>query len=104
MSVPACVILFASLLPPSYKGWCQGTDMQFVTNFTRTRFQNNFFNRTTRKLRQATFSDKTAKLYFHIININTQGYITLSKYIIGIASIGLPRVNLLATKYVTKRL
>ena len=49
------------------------------------------------------FPTKQRKLYFHIINIHTQGYITLNKYIIGIASIGLPKVNLWATKCVTKR-
>ena len=42
------------------------------------------------------FSDKTAETLFHIINIHTQGYITLNKYIIGIATIGLPTVNLWA--------
>ena len=35
-------------------------DMQFVTNFTRTRFQNKLFTQKTRKLRQAMFSVKTA--------------------------------------------
>ena len=63
------------------------------------------------------------KINFHIINIRTQGYITLNKYIlililillilliiilililICIAIKGLPKVNLWATKYVTKRL
>ena len=32
---------------------------------------------------------------------HTQGYITLNKYITAIASIGLPKVNLWATKCVT---
>ena len=49
------------------------------------------------------FRTKQRKLYFHIINIHTQGYITLNKYTIGIASIGLPKVDLWATKCVTKR-
>ena len=43
------------------------------------------------------FPRKQHKLYFYIINIHTQGYITLTKYIIGIASRGLPKVNLWAT-------
>ena len=38
-----------------------------------------------------------------LLYIHTQGYITLNKYIIAIASIGLPKVNLWATKCVTKR-
>ena len=46
---------------------------------------------------------KQRKLYFHIINIHTQGYITRNKYIICIAIIGLPNVNLCTTKCVTKR-
>ena len=50
------------------------------------------------------FSDKTAEILFHIINIHIQCYITLNKYIIGIASIGLPKVSLWATKCVTKRM
>ena len=37
-----------------------------------------------------------------VINIHTQGYITLYKYIIGTAIIGFPKVNLWATKCVTK--
>ena len=43
---------------------------------------------------------KTAStlLYFH-----TQGYIILNKYVIAIASIELPKVNVWATKCVTKR-
>ena len=49
------------------------------------------------------FPTKQRKPYFHIINIHTQGYITLNKYIIGIAIIGLPKVKLWATKCVTKR-
>ena len=49
------------------------------------------------------FPTKQRKLYFHIINIPTQGYITLNKYIISIAIIGLPKVILRATKCVTKR-
>ena len=49
------------------------------------------------------FLGKQRKLYFHILNIYTQGYITFKKYIIGIASIGLLKENLWATKCVTKR-
>ena len=49
------------------------------------------------------FLKKQRNLYFHIINIHAQGYITLNKCIIGIASTGLPKVNLWATKCVTKR-
>ena len=51
-----------------------------------------------------SFPTKRHELYFHIINIHNYGYITLNKYIIGIASNGLPKVNLWATKCVTKRL
>ena len=61
------------------------------------------FTQKTRKLRQATFFfflTKQGTLYFHMINIHTQGYITLNKYIIGIAIIGLPKVNLWATNTV----
>ena len=46
---------------------------------------------------------KQRKLDFHIVNIHTHGYITLNKNIFGIVSIGLPKVNLWATKCVTKR-
>ena len=42
------------------------------------------------------FPTKQRKLYFHLINIHTQAYITLNKYIIGIDIIGLPKVNLWA--------
>ena len=35
--------------------------------------------------------------------MHTQGYIALNKYILGIASNGLPKVNLWATNCVTKR-
>ena len=72
-------------------------DMQFVTNFTRIKFQNNFLPKRVNydKLR---FPTKQGKLYFHITNIHTQGYITLNKYLIGIANTGLPKVNLWATK------
>ena len=71
--------------------------MQFVTNFTRIKFQNNFLPKRVNydKLR---FPTKQGKLYFHITNIHTQGYITLNKYLIGIANTGLPKVNLWATK------
>ena len=48
------------------------------------------------------FATKQRTLYFHIINVHTQGYITLKKYIIGIAIIGLAKVNLWATRCVTK--
>ena len=56
-----------------------------------------------RRFRQAKFPTKQRKLYSHIINIHTQGFITPNKYIIGIARIGLPKLNLWATKCVTKR-
>ena len=79
-------------------------EMQFVTILTRIQFYNNLFTQKTHKLQHATFSDQTAKLYYHIIDIHTQGFIILNKYKIGIASIGLPKVDMLATKYVTKRL
>ena len=75
-------------------------DMQFVTNFTRIKFQNSCLNKKTQKLHKLYFPTKQCKLNFHIINIHAQGYITLSKYIIGISSIGLP-VGLWASKCVT---
>ena len=49
------------------------------------------------------FSTKQRKRCFNILNIHNHGYITLNKYIIGIAIVGLPKVNLWATKCVTKR-
>ena len=48
------------------------------------------------------FPTKSCKPYFYIINTNTQGYITLNKIIIGIASIGVRKVSQWATKCVTK--
>ena len=81
--------------------------MQFATNFIRLKHQNSCSPKKTRKLQQASFPTKQRKLHLHIINIHTQGYITLNKYIIGIAInnsiIGLPKVNMWATKCVTKR-
>ena len=67
--------------------------MQFITNFTRIKCQNCFLPPKTRKLGQAIIPTKQRKLYFHIINIHAQGYITLNNNIIGIAIIGLPNVN-----------
>ena len=81
----------------------QIADMQFVTNFTRIKFQNNCLPKKRVNYDKLCFPTKQRKLYFHIINIHTQGYITLNKYIIGIAIIGLPKVNLWSTKCVTKR-
>ena len=49
-----------SFLPPPYSS----ADMEFVTNFTRIRFQNKFFTRKTRKSQQTLFSDKTAWIVF----------------------------------------
>ena len=77
--------------------------MQFVTNLTRIKFQNNCLPKISANYDKLRLPTKQRKLCFHIINIHTQGYITLHKYIIGIASIGLPKVNLWATKCVTKR-
>ena len=77
--------------------------MHFVTNFTRIKFQKKNLPRKSVNYDKLRFPTKQRKLYFHIINIHTQGYITLNKYIIGIASIGLPKVNMWATKCVTKR-
>ena len=79
------------------------SDMPFVTNFTQIKYQNNFLPKKTRDLQQATFFNRVNFFFLHIINVYTQGYITLNKYIIGIASIGLPKVNLWTTKCVTKR-
>ena len=50
------------------------------------------------------FPTNPRELYFHIVNIHTQGYTTLNKYIICIASTGLPKVKMWATKCVAKRL
>ena len=77
--------------------------MQFVTNFTRIKVQNNLLPKKHENYDKLRFPTKQRKLYFHIINIHTQGYTTLNKYIIGIASIGLLKVSLWATKCVTKR-
>ena len=71
-------------------------DMQFVTNFTRTKCQNNFLPKKHVNYDKLCFPTKQRKLYFHLINIHTQAYITLNKYIICIDIIGLPKVNLWA--------
>ena len=76
--------------------------MQVVKNFTRIKFQNNFLPKKRVNYDKLYFPTKQHNLYFHIINNHTQGYITLNKYIFGIASIGLPKVNLWVTKCVTK--
>ena len=78
-------------------------DMQFVTNCRRIKCQNYFLPKKQVNYDKLHFPTKQRKLHFHIINIHTQGYITLIKYIIGIANIGFPMVNLWATKCVTKR-
>ena len=80
-----------------------GADMQFVTNFTRIKCQNNFLPEKRVNYNKLHLLIKQRKLYFHIINIHTQGYITLNRYILGIAIIGLPTVSLWATKCVTKK-
>ena len=79
-------------------------DMQFVINFTRIKFQNNFLPEKHIKYDKLRFPTKQRNLNFHIINTHTQGYINLNKNIFGIAIIGLPKVNLWVTKCVTKRL
>ena len=38
--------------------------MEFVTNFTRTRFFNNLFTRKTRKLRQTYIRNKTMYIVY----------------------------------------
>ena len=78
-------------------------DRQFVTNLTRTKFQNICLPKKRVNYDKLRFPTKECKLYFHMINIHTQGYITLHYYIIGVASKGLPKVNLWAPKCVTKR-
>ena len=79
-------------------------DMQFVTNFTWIKCQQQKYLPRKRVnydiLRSPT---KQRKTYFHIINIHTQGYITLNKCIIGITIIELPKVNLWANRCVSKR-
>ena len=84
--------------------FCIGaTDMQFVSNFTRIKFQNYFLPQKRVDYDKLCFPTKKRKLYFHITNIHIQGYMTLNKYLIAIDSIGLPKVSLWATKFVTKR-
>ena len=63
------------------------TDMQFVTNFTRIKFQNNCIPKKRINYDKLRFPTKQRKLNFYIIIIHTQGYITFNKYIIGIATI-----------------
>ena len=65
------------------------TDMQFVTNCTRIKFQNNFLPKKRVNYDKQSLLTKQSKLYFHIINIHTHGYITINKYIIANASIKL---------------
>ena len=77
--------------------------MQFVTNFTWIKYQNDFLLKKRVNYDKLCFPKNKRKLYFQIINILTQDYITLNKYIIGIAIIGLPKVNLWETEFVTKR-
>ena len=51
--------------------------MQFVTNFRRIKCPNNFLPENRVNYVKLRFWTKQRKLYFHIINIHTQGYITL---------------------------
>ena len=78
--------------------------MQFVLNFTRMKFQNNFLPKKRLKYDKLRFLTKQRTLYFQIINTHTQGYISLKKYIFGIAIKALPKVSLWVTKCVTKRM
>ena len=77
--------------------------MQFVINFTRIKFQNNFLPQKRINYDKLCFLTKQRNLYFHIINTHTEGYITLNNYKFGMASIELPKVSLWVTKCVTKR-
>ena len=79
------------------------SDLKFVTNLKRKIFLNNFLPKKRVNYDKLHFPTIQCKLYFHIINIHTQGYITLNRYIIGIDSKGLPKVGLWETKCVTKR-
>ena len=79
------------------------SEMEFVTNCTQIKCQNYLLPKKQVNYDKQPIRTKQRKLYFYIINIHTQGYITLNKYIIGIAIIGLPKLNLWATKCVTKR-
>ena len=92
------IFVTISRLPATWTQTCNLSQTLHGYDFTII-----FSTQETRKLRQPTFSDKTAKTVFQIINIYTQGYFTLNKYVFGIDSIGLPKVNLWATKCVTKR-
>ena len=78
-------------------------DMQFVTNFTRVQFQNIFLLKNMKIATSYVFQQNMLNFIFHIKNIHTQGYNTLNKYSLGIASIRLPKVSLWTTKCVTKR-
>ena len=53
---------------------CLCADMQFVTNFTRIKYQNNFLPQKCVNYDKLRFPTKQRKLYFHIINIHTQGF------------------------------
>ena len=77
------------------------SDMPFVTNCTGIKCQNNFVPKKRINYDKLPFPTKQHKLFFWIIYIHTKGYITLTKYIIGIAIIGLPKASLWATKCVT---
>ena len=77
--------------------------MQFLTKVTWIKCQNYFVPKKRVNFDKLCFPTKKCKLYFHMINIQTQGYITLNKYILGIAIIGLPKVKLWASKCGTKR-
>ena len=67
-------VLHILLIPPP--------DMQFVTNFTRMKCQNNILPEKRVNYDKLCFMTKQRKLYFHIINIHTQGNIALNKYIL----------------------
>ena len=69
--------------------------MQFVTNSTPIKYKNQNQNDLLPKKRvtykKLCFLTKHRKLNFCMINVHTQSYIALNKYIIGNASIELPK-------------
>ena len=102
------LVCFQVIFPPGIKVLFSIKQMNHTVNrhtISQTLHGKNFrifFTPRTRKLHRLCFPTKQRKCYFHIINIPAQGYITLNKYIIGISSIGSPKVNLWASKCVTK--
>ena len=60
---------------------CPKSDMPFVTTFTWMIFKNNCLPQKRVNYDKLCFPTKEQKVSFYIINIHTQGYITLNKYV-----------------------